>query len=63
MGKEYTDAQKRATYNYNNKHDRINCNFEAGTIDRIKNVGYSNLQLFIRQAVYKQLVELESLNK
>ncbi len=57
-----SEAQRRAVIKYTQKHDRVNCNFAAGTLERIKKCGYESTQKFIRQAVYSELDRIEKLN-
>ena len=54
-----TEAQKRAVYRYDDKFERVNCRFEAGTKDRIKKAGYSSINKFIISAVMENLEKEE----
>lgn len=61
MKHKTTEAQRRATANYTSKHERINCLFELGTLERIKNTGMDSASAFIRSAVLEKLEKLESI--
>lgn len=58
-----TDAQRKAIYKYDNKFERINCRFEAGTKKRIEKAGYSSVNNFIKLAVAEKLEREEKILK
>ena len=58
-----TDAQRKAIYKYDEKFERVNCRFEAGTKKRIEKVGYSSINNFIKLAVAEKLEHEEKILK
>lgn len=60
---EKRQALRDAVKRYDAKNDRINCRFPAGTVDRIKKLGYSSANSFILQAVFDRLEKEEKRTK
>lgn len=58
-----TEAQRKAVYKYDEKFERINCRFDAGTKKRIEKVGYSSINNFIKLAVAEKLEREEKILK
>lgn len=60
-GKEYstTQAQRKAVRTYEKKNDRINVIFPAGTRERMERLGIKSAGAFIKEAVSKELDQLE----
>lgn len=56
-------ANRQAVARYDAKNDRINCRFPAGTVERIKKLGYSSANSFILQAVFDRLEKEEKRTK
>ena len=54
-----TETQRKAVYKYDDKFERVNCRFPAGTKDRIKNSGYDSINKFIISAVMEKLEKEE----
>ena len=52
---EKRKSNRAAVARYDAKNDRINCRFPAGTVDRIKRLGYASANSFILQAVFDRL--------
>lgn len=50
-----SDAKRRAIYKYDEKFERVNCRFLAGTKERIKKLGYKSVNDFIKLAVAEKL--------
>lgn len=50
-----SNAQAKAIKKYSAKFERINCRFEKGTLDRIKQTGYTSANQFIIKAVNNEL--------
>lgn len=57
-----SEAQKRAVYNYNETHERVNCRFEKGTKERVQKLGYT-INNFIKLAVAEKLEREEKILK
>ena len=57
---EKKKANREAVARYDAKNDRINCRLPAGTVDRIKKLGYASANGFILQAVFDRLEKEES---
>lgn len=55
-------AQRRANYNYDETHERVNCRFAKGTKERIKALKYS-VNDFIKLAVVEKLEREEQILK
>lgn len=55
------ESQKEAQKRYEKKFERINCRFEKGTRERIKNTGCGSANKFIQAAVEEKLQKLENL--
>lgn len=55
-------AQRRANYNYDGTHERVNCRFLKGTKERIKALKYS-VNDFIKLAVVEKLEREEKILK
>ena len=62
MEHKTTEAQRRAVYNYDDKHERINCRLAVGTKERIKALKYSAND-FIKLAVAEKLEREEKILK
>lgn len=61
---ERRESIRKAIKKYDAKHDRINCRFPSGTVERIKGIGYASANSFIISAVLARLEEEEKrLNK
>lgn len=60
---EKRQANREAVARYDAKNDRINCRFPAGTVERIKKLGYTSANAFILQAVFDRLEKEESRKK
>lgn len=58
-----TEAQKKAVYKYDDKFERVNCRFPAGTKERIKKTGYDSINKFILSAVAEKLAKEEKFLK
>lgn len=58
-----TDAQRKAIYKYDDKFERVNCRFEAGTKKRIEKAGYKSINNFIKLAVAEKLAREEKILK
>lgn len=58
-----TEAQKKAIYKYDDKFERVNCRFEAGTKQRIEKTGYKSINKFIVSAVMEKLEKEEKFLK
>lgn len=61
--KPVKDAQRKAVYKYDEKFERVNCRFNKGTKERIKNVGYKSINTFIISAVMEKLEREEKFLK
>ena len=58
-----TEAQRKATREYERRNDRINVVFPAGTRERMANLGIKSMGAFIKEAVEKELQSLEKFLK
>ena len=58
-----TGAQGKAVYKYDDKFERVNCRFDAGTKKRIEKAGYSSINNFIKLAVAEKLEREEKILK
>lgn len=60
---EYTDKQKeqrrQAVARYMDKVDRVNCQFPAGTKDRIRKLTGQSCNAFIKSVVLEKLADIE----
>lgn len=54
MEHKTSEAKRRAIRNYDDKFERVSCNFDKGTVDQIKALGYT-ANSFIRQAIAEKL--------
>lgn len=63
--KEYktSNAQRKATREYEKKNDRINVVFPSGTRERMEKLGIKSKGAFIKEAVEKELQSLEKFLK
>lgn len=63
--KEYktSNAQRKATREYEKKNDRINVVFPSGTRERMEKLGIKSMGAFIKEAVEKELQSLEKFLK
>lgn len=57
-----SEAQRRANYNYDDTHERVNCRFLKGTKERIKALKYS-VNDFVKLAVMEKLEREEKILK
>lgn len=53
------EAQRKATRRYEEKNDRINVVFPAGTRARMEKLGIKSMGAFIKEAVEKELQSME----
>lgn len=58
-----TEAQRKATREYEQRNDRINVVFPFGTRDRMDRLGIKSKGAFIKEAVEKELQSLEKFLK
>lgn len=58
-----TEAQRKATREYEQRNDRINVVFPAGTRERMDKLGIKSKGAFIKEAVEKELQSLEKFLK
>lgn len=58
-----TEAQRKAVYKYDDKFERVNCRFDAGTKKRIEKAGYNSINNFIKLAVAEKLEREEKILK
>jgi predicted DNA-binding protein len=58
-----TDAQRKATREYEKRNDRINVVFPSGTRERMDRLGIKSKGAFIKEAVEKELKSLEKYMK
>ena len=65
--KEYTEKQiqqrRNASRAYEQRNDRINVVFPAGTRERMEKLGIKSMGAFIKEAVEKELISLEKIFK
>lgn len=65
--KEYTEKQiqqrRNASRAYEQRNDRINVVFPAGTRERMEKLGIKSMGAFIKEAVEKELTSLEKIFK
>lgn len=58
-----TESQRKAVREYENRNDRINIVFPAGTRDRIKALGIEKPNTFIKEVVATELEKMEKYRK
>lgn len=64
MGENKTsEAQIKATREYEKRNDRINVVFPAGTRSRMEKLGIKSMGAFIKEAVEKELQSMEKYMK
>ena len=54
-----TEAQRKAVRKYENRNDRINVIFPAGTRDKMKRLGIEKPGTFIKEVVAAELARME----
>lgn len=54
-----TEAQRKAVKEYENRNDRINVIFPAGTRDKMKRLGIEKPSTFIKEVVAAELNRME----
>lgn len=54
-----TEAQRKAVKEYENRNDRINVIFPAGTRDKMKRLGIEKPSTFIKEVVAAELERME----
>lgn len=58
-----SEAQRKATRDYEKRNDRINVVFPAGTRARMEKLGIKSMGAFIKEAVEKELQSMEKYMK
>lgn len=58
-----SDAQRKASREYEKRNDRINVVFPSGTRERMEKLGIKSMGAFIKEAVEKELQSLEKFLK
>ena len=62
-GLKTSEAQRKATREYEKRNDRINVVFPAGTRERMEKLGIKSMGAFIKEAVEKELQSMEKYMK